>query len=83
MHGKHSRIRVLIYALGALPVAWIALLLAPSLSEGLPGLLKNLGSIFDHPFAIQWGENSLKTVLALLCVYGFALMVYLLSLIHI
>ena len=79
MRGKHSHLRVLIYALGALPVVWIALLLAPSLSEGLPGLLRNLGSIFDHPFAIQWGENSLKTVLALLCVYGFALMVYLSS----
>ena len=77
MRGKQSRLRVLIYALGALPVVWIALLLAPSLSEGLPGLLRNLGSVFDHPFAIQWGENSLKTVLALLCVYGFALMVYL------
>ena len=79
MRGKHSHLRVLIYALGVLPVVWIALLLAPSLSEGLPGLLRNLGSIFDHPFAIQWGENSLKTVLALLCVYGFALMVYLSS----
>lgn len=53
MRGKHSRLRVLIYALGTLPVVWIALLLAPSLSEGLPGLLRNLGSIFDHPFAIQ------------------------------
>ena len=79
MHGKHSRLRVLIYALGALPVVWIALLLAPSLSEGLPGLLRNFGSVFDHPFAIHWGENSLKTVLALLCVYGLALMVYLSS----
>ena len=79
MRGKHSRLRVLIYALGALPVVWIALLLAPFLSEGLPGLLRNLGSVFDHPFAIQWGESSLKTVLALLCVYGFALMVYLSS----
>ena len=58
MRGKQSRLRVLIYALGALPVVWIALLLAPSLSEGLPGLLRNLGSVFDHPFAIQWGKNS-------------------------
>ncbi len=79
MHGKHSRLRVLIYVLGALPVVWIALLLAPSLSEGLPCLLRNLSSIFDHPFAIQWGENSLKTVLALLCVYGLVLMAYLSS----
>ena len=79
MRGKHSHLRVLIYALGALPVVWIALLLAPSLSEGLPGLLRNLGSIFDHPFTIQWGENSLKTVLALLCVYGLVLMVCLSS----
>ena len=79
MRGKQSRLRVLIYALGALPVVWIALLLAPSLSEGLPGLLRNLGSVFDHPFAIQWGENSLKTVLALLCVYGLCLVVYLSS----
>ena len=44
---------------------------------GVPGLLRNLGTVFNDPFHIQWGEYSLKTVLALLGVYGLAIMVYL------
>ena len=79
MRGKFSRQRIILYCLGAVPVVWIALLIAPALSDGLPGLLRDIGSVFEHPFSIHWGENSPKTVLALFCVYGLFLMVYLSS----
>ena len=79
MRGKFSRQRIVLYCLGAVPVIWIALLIAPALSDGLPGLLRGIGFVFEHPFSIHWGENSLKTVLALFCVYGLFLMVYLSS----
>lgn len=77
MRGKFSRQKIILYCLGAVPVVWIALLIAPALSYGLPGLLRGIGSVFEHPFSIHWGENSLNTVLALFCVYGLFLMVYL------
>ena len=79
MRGKFSRQRIILYCLGAVPVVWIALLIAPALSDGLPGLLRGIGSVFEHPFSIHWDENSLKTVLALFCVYGLFLMAYLSS----
>ncbi len=74
---KFSGQRILLYCLGAVPVVWLALLIAPAMEGGVPVLLRNLGSVFNHPFQIQWGEYSLKTVLALLGIYGLAIMVYL------
>ena len=74
---KFSRQHILLYCLGAIPVVWFALLIAPAMDGGLPKLLQNLGTVFRDPFHIQWGEYSLKTVLALLGVYGLAILVYL------
>ncbi len=74
---KFSGQRIALYCLGAIPVVWLALLIAPAMDGGLPKLLQNLGTVFRDPFHIQWGEYSLKTVLAFLGVYGLAIMVYL------
>ena len=74
---KFSRQHILLYCLGAIPVVWIALLIAPAMDGGIPKLLQNLGTVFHDPFHIQWGEYSVKTVLALLGIYGLAIMVYL------
>lgn len=74
---KFSGQRIALYCLGAIPVVWIALLIAPAMDGGIPKLLRNLGTVFNNPFHIHWGEYSLKTVLALLGVYALAIMVYL------
>ena len=74
---KFSGQRIILYCLGVIPVVWLALLIAPAMDGGIPGLLQNIGTVFSDPFHIQWGEYSLKTVLALLGVYGLAIMVYL------
>ena len=39
----------LFYLLGAIPVVWLALLLAQSLGSGLPELLQNLTRALEHP----------------------------------
>lgn len=74
---KFSGQRIALYCFGAIPVVWLALLIAPAMDGGIPGLLRNLGTVFNDPFHIQWGGYSLKTVLALLGIYGLAIMVYL------
>lgn len=74
---KFSGQRIALYCLGVIPVVWLALLIAPAMDGGIPGLLQNIGTVFNDPFHIQWGEYSLKTALALLGVYGLAIMVYL------
>ena len=70
---------ILLYLFGVFPIIWFALLLAPFVGEGLVGVAKNLHAALIHPFQIELCEDSLKTVLVLLLVYGFAVCVYLSS----
>ncbi|GAA6396744.1 VirD4-like conjugal transfer protein, CD1115 family [Solibaculum mannosilyticum] len=77
MKQDDSRISLIISLIGILPIVWIALLLAPHLNGGLPGLFKNFSSVLSHPFQIQWCEDSLKAVLLFLALYGGAIGIYL------
>lgn len=74
---KFSQTRLILYACGIIPVVWIALLLAPYFGNGLPGLIANAGAAFDNPFRLEWCEDSVRTVLIFLLLYGIALGVYL------
>ena len=74
---KFSQSRLILYACGIIPVVWIALLLAPYLGDGLPGLIANAGAAFENPFHLEWCEDSVRTVLIFLLLYGIALGVYL------
>ena len=65
---KHRSILIAI-ALGLIPVAWLALLLAPYLDGGLPALLANLDRVLAEPFSIRWCSDSLRTVLVLSMLY--------------
>ena len=74
---KFSKQNVILYLCGILPVVWLGLLIAPCLKDGLPGLVQQFGSVMQNPFQIQLCEDSVKTVLTLLLVYGIAIGVYL------
>ena len=74
---KLSRPYLLVYLVGTVPVIWIALLIAPYVSGGLPQIMANFGYVMDHPLHIQFCEDSLRTVLILLLIYGLCLGVYL------
>ena len=55
---------------------WLGLLIAPAISGGLPEILANLTEALNHPFQITWCEDSLKTVLVFIVVYGFGIGIY-------
>lgn len=74
---KFSNQNIILYACGVIPVIWLGLLIAPSMGNGLEGLIENFGTIMEHPFRISICEDSVKTVLILLLVYGMALGIYL------
>ncbi len=76
---KFSKANLVLYVFGLVPVIWIALLVAPPMGDGLPGLLANFGTVFDNPFKIEWCEDSVRTVLIFILVYGIAIGVYLSS----
>ena len=56
---------IILSIVGIVPVIWLALLIAPSISGGLPEIAANLATLFDNPFSIKLCEDSLKTVLIL------------------
>ena len=66
----------LFYLIGAVPVVWLALLLAQSLDGGLPELLRNLTSALEQPTNIIWTDKSLPTILICLAAYGMAVLLY-------
>lgn len=76
-HDKLSKQNIILYSLGVIPVAWLALLIAPCMTDGLPGLIGQFGTVMQNPFKIQLCEDSLKTVLILLLIYGLAIGIYL------
>lgn len=76
-HDKFSKQNLLLYCLGTIPVIWLALLIAPFMEDGLPGLIQNFGAAMSRPFHITLCEDSSKTVLVLLLCYGIAIGIYL------
>lgn len=67
---------VILSLIGIVPVVWVALLIAPSVSGGLPEILPKLMTVFNEPFQIELCEDSLRTVLVLLLAYGMGIGVY-------
>lgn len=74
---KFSKQNIILYCCGIIPVTWLGLLIAPSMENGLKGLIENFGTVMESPFKITLCEGSLKTVLILLMIYGFAIAIYL------
>lgn len=75
-HDKLTKQNILLYLIGIIPVVWIALLVAPCMSEGIVGLIANFGEVMSNPFQITWCENSLKNVLIFILVYGLGIAIY-------
>lgn len=72
---KYSKENIILYLLGLIPVVWLALVLAPYMKEGLPGLLEHASEI--SLLKIHFCEDSLRTVLVLCLIYALAIGVYL------
>lgn len=64
---------------GILPVVWLGLLIAPAAHGGLPEIVARFPVAMNDPFSIELCEDSLKTVLFLLCAYGLGIGIFLSS----
>ena len=67
----------LIALAGALPVAWLALLIAPYWNGSIFDLVSQMDAILADPMHIQWTSSSLKAVLFCLCAYAMGIGVWL------
>ena len=74
---KFSKPRLILYACGIIPAVWLALLLAPCMSGGLVGLVRDGAVALNDPLHIVLCEDSLKTVLIFILCYGLGIGVYL------
>ena len=70
---KETRI---FFFLGVIPVIWIAILIAPSMKNGLPQLIKDFPGIMENPFKFIWCDNSLKVIMVLLVSYLLGIAIY-------
>lgn len=77
MRDKDRTANIILAVLGIIPVVWLSLLIAPSVKGGLPEILPNLMTVFNNPFYIKLCEDSVKTVLILLLVYGMGIGIWL------
>ena len=69
---------LLVFAsLGMIPLIWIALLIAPSMEEGLFQALAKFGESLEKPFEIIIVKDSLRTVLLFLLIYWMGIGIYL------
>ena len=74
---KLSKQNVILYLCGIIPIVWLGLLIAPCLKDGLPGLVQQFGSVMQNPFQIQLCEDSVKTALLFIAIYGIGIGIYL------
>lgn len=76
---KRNSANIVLYVAGFFIAIWMSLLIAPLLTNGLVGIIKEFPKVLDNPFSITWCENSLNTVLAVMIIYGLSIGVYLSS----
>ena len=76
---KDNEIPNWIYALGVIPVIWIALLIAPSFSGGLPNIIKDFSNSMENSFSISWCGDSLKVIFIFIVIYILGIGIYLSS----
>lgn len=79
MPADKRRQNLILCVIGIIPVIWLALLTAPAISGGLVKIIKYLSEAFEHPFAIKWCSDSLKTVLIFIAIYAMGIGIYLSS----
>lgn len=62
-----------------IPVIWLGLLIAPYTDKGIIKALPDITEALNHPFRIGFSQNTVKTVLILLLLYGMAAALFLSS----
>lgn len=66
------------WAAFAIPVLWLAALLATGYEDGMTvfDLMGRFSALLERPFAIRWTEHTVKFMLIALCAYGMGIGLY-------
>jgi len=66
-----------VYLLGLIPTIWLAILIAPSVSGGLPKIVKDFSLIIGNPFNLSWCDDTLKVIVIGIIAYAMGIGIYL------
>lgn len=76
MKQGNIKTEIILILIGVLPVIWFALLIAPYMETGIAEMLLGAEDVFANPFNIKLCENSLRSVLIFLLIYGISIGIY-------
>lgn len=71
-----SKEQKVLYLIGVIPIIWIALLIAPSISGGLPKIIKDFPKTMENPFSIVLSSNSIKIISIFIIAYALGIGIY-------
>lgn len=76
--GTIDKATIILMAAGLLLVAWLALLIAPLVTEdvGLSGLLEGLNAAMAQPFSVRWVDKTPKMLFLLCGTYAVSVMAW-------
>lgn len=76
MYNENSKSEMIMFAFGSIMIIWLALLVAPYISGGIPNIIVNFANITNNPFHIVWCGDSMRTILIFLLIYGLCVGMY-------
>lgn len=76
MKQDNTRINYILLIIGIIPIIWLALLVAPYINGGIMGIVKGFPIAINNPLNITYCENSIKTILLFMLIYGLAIGIY-------
>lgn len=74
-----ARSHLILFAFFLIPVLWAAMLTAPAFSGGLPAIVEHLSAAINHPFDIQWVDDTPRCLFIFTLAYGLGVCIYLAS----
>lgn len=60
----------------AVPLIWLAVLIAPYMDRGLIGALPYFSDALNHPFSFRWCDHTFRTVFIFLLIYATGIVIY-------
>ena len=76
MKNDNKKLWLILGAVGLLVPVWLAVLIAPTLSGGLPVMIPKLVDAFSHPFRFTWCDITPPCIVVFAAIYGLILIVY-------
>lgn len=76
MRKNDNKDEIIFLVLLIIPVIWGAVLIAPFLHEGLFHALVNINQAMSDPFHLTWCEDTPRSIMICLLIYGLSMAVY-------